>query len=73
MVFIAVVSWWYKLHYHVKKEVFILFHQTRNNSKINQDDDGIYIVGRFASLIINKDVLPLSKLFFTSLCCQYEL
>lgn len=73
MVFIAVVSWWYKLHYRVKKEVFILFHQTRNNSKINKDDDGIWTVGWFASLIINKDVLPLSKLFFISLCCQYEL
>lgn len=35
MVFIAVISWWYKLqHYHVKKEMFILFHQTRNTPKL---------------------------------------
>lgn len=74
MVFIAVRSWWYKLqHYHVKKEMFILFHQTRKNSKINQDDDRMYSMGRFASLLINRDVLSLSKLYFTSSCCQYEL
>lgn len=43
MVFIAIVSWWYKLpHYCVKKEMFILFYQTRNNSKINQGEDKMY-------------------------------
>lgn len=84
MVFIAVISWWYKLqHYHAKKEMFILFHQTRNNSKINQDDDRMYIVCRFASLLINKDVLPLLEVgfffffwfwnYFLTSCCQYVL
>lgn len=45
MVFTAVMSWWYKLHYHVKKGMLVLVVQPANNSKINDDDDNkIYII-----------------------------
>lgn len=49
MNFGAVINWWHKLqHYYIRKAVLTLLSQSRNNSRINQNDDKMRIVRRLA-------------------------